>query len=89
MPKWTFWLQSLQPVCKLSGPSWDAFARGSDSDPLANAKVRELTFISRSDHLANAEVRELTFAARPDPLEDARDLKCVCSDPCLTRLDGT
>jgi hypothetical protein len=76
-------LQSLQPVCKLSGPLWDTFA--DCPDPLANAEVQELTFATSPDPLANVEVRELTFATRPDPIEDARDLKCACPNPHLAR----
>jgi len=46
-PKWTFWLQSLQPICMLSGPSCGTFA--ARPNHLSNAKVRELTFAARSD----------------------------------------
>jgi hypothetical protein len=62
MPKWTIWLQSLQPVCKQSGSSWDAYA--GRSDPFANAEVRELTFAPRPDPLE--DVRDLK-CAYPDP----------------------
>jgi hypothetical protein len=65
MPKWTFWLQSLQPVCKLSEPSWDTFAARPDA--LTNAQPREHTFASRPDALTDVEVQDLPLVAPSEP----------------------